>query len=87
MGILQINRIDKEAGATFFPNIITSSPFISRTRFRESDFFPFPSVSEWISVPKKDTAARTRESNAARNARCPPRHIPKINATQTIDYQ
>jgi hypothetical protein len=31
------------------------------TRFRESDF-PFRRVSEWISMPKKHTAARTRGS-------------------------
>lgn len=36
-----------------------------RTRTRESSFLPLPSVAEWMSVPKKQTADRTRLSKAA----------------------
>jgi len=36
----------------------------------------FPRVSEWISVPRKQKAARTQGSKAARNARCDARRIP-----------
>jgi hypothetical protein len=47
----------------------TNSPFPLRsplrTLSRESSFLPFPNVAPWMSVAKKHTEAKTRESNAA----------------------
>ena len=41
-----------------------------------SESSPRPSVAEWMSVANQHTAALTRGSNVALNAKCPPRHIP-----------